>query len=238
MTSPGATQASRNGAHALPASTDATKHFTDSRAEAVLTDQGAHDAAESRGLQRESALTGLLGLAQEDVDDTSPSRTGGASAASSATAVHSASGVSGGNSTGSNQVAKLIDRSGLSPSRKDRLERNRTAAQQCRKRKKEYVKRIEEEVAKLRASNLLLRSAVATATAENELLRRENEMYRRIVQSRGAAIPRDAAPAAPGVETSILAAALGKGAAAQPQAGQPSGENGQAVSTLKFEEYT
>ena len=190
MTSAGATQASRNGAHALSASIDATKHFTDSRSAAALTDQGTHDAAESRGLQRESALTGLLGLAQEDVDGMSPPRMGRASAGSSATVAHSASGVSG----GSNQVAKLIDRSGLSPSRKDRLERNRTAAQQCRKRKKEYVRRIEEEVAKLRASNLMLRSAVATATTENELLRRENEMYRRIVQSRGA-MPHDAAPA-------------------------------------------
>jgi hypothetical protein len=142
-------------------------------------DRDSHDSLESRGLQRESALTGLLGLAQDDVADVSPPRTSRASAGSSAGGAQSASGVSGG-VTGSSQVAKL----GLSP-RKDRLERNRTAAQQCRKRKKEYVRRIEEEVAKLRASNLMLQSAVATAATENELLRRENEMYRRIVQNRG-----------------------------------------------------
>lgn len=147
----------------------------------------ARVSVDSRGLQRESALTGLLGLAHEDADDVSPTTS-------------RASGVSGG-TTVSNQVAKLIERSTLSSSRKDRLERNRTAAQQCRKRKKEYMRQIEEEVAKLRAANLELQRAVATATTENELLRRENEMYRRIVQSRGVAPP--------DVEPAVLTASLG-----------------------------
>lgn len=145
---------------------------------------GPHDYAESRGLERDSALTGLLGLAQDDEADVSSPRTSRAPADTSAGRAQRTSGVSGG-VTGTNEVAKLVDRSEVSPSRKDRLERNRTAAQQCRKRKKEYVSRIEEELTKLRASNLMLQSAVATAATENELLRRENEMYRRIVQNRG-----------------------------------------------------
>ena len=144
------------------------------------------------------ALTGLLGLAQEeeaaararspwqpsqppgDMDEAVVAKSGGvwrkrglSPVAGSAT-MDAASGGASGASPSRN-----------SPDSKGRLERNRTAAQQCRKRKKEYVKRIEEEVTELRAENWRLRTTAATAATENELLRRENEMYRQIVQSRG-----------------------------------------------------
>ena len=176
--------------------------------------------SDDRGLQRESALTGLLGLAQDDNAGVLTPRSSPESSLESA---------SGANSGVPGQPATVVDRSGVGPSRNDRLERNRTAAQQCRKRKKEYVRQIEEEVIKLRASNLLLQSAVATSTAENQLLRRENEMYRRIVQNRGNVPPGETVLPAPKAAASMVTGSLGVGPGAQLQQAQLLGGYGQDV---------
>ena len=183
----------------------APKHPTGSRSSGA---RSPVPRSEDRGLQRESALTGLLGLAQEGAAGLFTPRS------SPGSGLQSASGANGGVG-GSDQAATLVDRSGVGPSHKERLERNRTAAQQCRKRKKEYVRGIEDEVTKLRASNLLLQSAVATASAENQLLRRENEMYRRIVQNRGNVPARETALPAPKDAASVIADSPGAWAGAQ-----------------------
>ena len=183
----------------------APKHPTGSRPSGA---RSPVPRSEDRGLQRESALTGLLGLAQEGAAGLFTPRS------SPESGLQSASGANGGVGS-SDQAATLVDRSGVGPSHKERLERNRTAAQQCRKRKKEYVRGIEEEVTKLRASNLLLQSAVATASAENQLLRRENEMYRRIVQNRGNVPARETALPAPKAAASVVADSPGAWAGAQ-----------------------
>ena len=59
------------------------------------------------------------------------------------------------------------------------------AAQQCRKRKKEYVRGIEAELAALRAENRQLRARASAHAVENGELRRENVLYRGLVDGRG-----------------------------------------------------
>jgi hypothetical protein len=169
-------------------------------------------AAPTGVVSADHALTGLLGLAHEHA------AAGGSDPALGQVTPRLSDELLSGRSgavdtsmmTGASSAAtsNLINRTGMSPSRKDRLERNRTAAQQCRKRKKEYVKRIEEEVAELRAENWRLRTTVATAATENELLRRENEMYRQIVQGRAA----PTLAQLPGLAAAVAAAGAGAGA--------------------------
>ena len=77
----------------------------------------------------------------------------------------------------------------LTATKADRLERNRAAAAQCRQRKKQYIKSIEDELVRLRQENATVRPpapaqlptclpALASRFAACAQLRRENEQYR------------------------------------------------------------
>ena len=65
-----------------------------------------------------------------------------------------------------------------------RLRRNREAAQQFRKRKKEYVGCLEADCNRLRQENMQLRAQLSTATHENSVLREENAFYKNVVSGR------------------------------------------------------
>jgi hypothetical protein len=78
-----------------------------------------------------------------------------------------------------------MDQGTLHQQRSQRQQRNREAAQQCRKRKKEYVRGIEAELAALRAENRQLRARASAHAVENGELRRENVLYRGLVDGRG-----------------------------------------------------
>ena len=65
-----------------------------------------------------------------------------------------------------------------------RLRRNREAAQQFRKRKKEYVGCLEADCERLRQENMQLRAQLSTATHENSVLREENAFYKNVVSGR------------------------------------------------------
>ena len=71
--------------------------------------------------------------------------------------------------------------------REQRLRRNRKAAQQFRKRKKEYVTCVEQDCERLRNENTQLRAQLSAANAENNVLREENRFYKDIVNGRTAA---------------------------------------------------
>ena len=71
--------------------------------------------------------------------------------------------------------------------REQRLRRNREAAQQFRKRKKEYVTCVEQDCERLRNENTQLRAQLSAANAENNVLREENRFYKDIVNGRTAA---------------------------------------------------
>ena len=77
--------------------------------------------------------------------------------------------------------AKTID-----AQRQQRLRRNREAAQQFRKRKKEYVTSLEADCNRLRQENMQLRAQLSTATQENSMLREENNFYKNVVNGRSA----------------------------------------------------
>eukprot|EP01043_Picozoa_sp_COSAG02_P018180 COSAG02_NODE_842_length_16609_cov_117.586675_11_plen_545_part_00 len=87
--------------------------------------------------------------------------------------------------------AKTID-----AQRQQRLRRNREAAQQFRKRKKEYVTCLEADCNRLRQENMQLRAQLSTATQENSMLREENNFYKNVVNGRstGTLVPPGAAP--------------------------------------------
>jgi hypothetical protein len=67
-----------------------------------------------------------------------------------------------------------------------RLKRNREAAQQFRKRKKEYIQSLERDCDRLRQENMQLRARVSSAGSENGMLRQENAFLQRIVNQRPA----------------------------------------------------
>ncbi len=70
--------------------------------------------------------------------------------------------------------------------RQQRLRRNREAAQQFRKRKKEYASCLEADCNRLRQENMQLRAQLSTATQENSMLREENNFYKNVVNGRAA----------------------------------------------------
>ena len=72
----------------------------------------------------------------------------------------------------------------LEDNRATRLKRNREAAQQFRKRKKEYVIAVERDAERLRAENMELRARLSAAETENGVLREENAFYRNLVNGR------------------------------------------------------
>ena len=70
--------------------------------------------------------------------------------------------------------------------REQRLRRNREAAQQFRKRKKEYVNCLEADCDRLRQENMQLRAQLSSASTENSVLREENSFYKNLVSGRAA----------------------------------------------------
>ena len=68
-----------------------------------------------------------------------------------------------------------------------RLKRNRQAAQQFRKRKKEYIQSLERDVDRLRQENIQLRARLSSSGVENNMLRGENAFLQGVVRKRGGA---------------------------------------------------
>lgn len=75
----------------------------------------------------------------------------------------------------------------LGRKRASRLERNRQSAQNLRERKRLYTQRVEAELEASKAQVVQLGSQVSALTAENGVLRRENEFLRGVLQARSGA---------------------------------------------------
>lgn len=74
----------------------------------------------------------------------------------------------------------------LRQKRSARLARNRRSAQELRNRKRQYAERVEEENETLRTQSSQLQARVSSLTAENSLLREENNFYRGMLAGRAA----------------------------------------------------
>lgn len=88
------------------------------------------------------------------------------------------------NSTGGEQVAMgaiAYDADTIEANRAVRLKRNREAAQQFRKRKKEYFHSVERNAELLSEENMSLKARLGALEAENKLLREENAFYKSFV---------------------------------------------------------
>ena len=80
----------------------------------------------------------------------------------------------------------VYDAKAIEAQREQRLRRNREAAQQFRKRKKEYVNCLEADCHRLRQENMQIRAQLSTAQSENTVLREENGFYKNLVNGRAA----------------------------------------------------
>lgn len=92
----------------------------------------------------------------------------------------------------------------IEENRATRLRRNREAAQQFRKRKKEYVNIIEQEADRLRRENVALRARLDAAETENRVLRDENTFYKGLVNGRAATAAAPSAGAHGAVSSSTV----------------------------------
>jgi len=72
----------------------------------------------------------------------------------------------------------------LQRKRAARLARNRQSAQELRNRKRQYAQRVEQENEALKSHTSQLQAQVSSLTAENKLLRQENDFYRGMLASR------------------------------------------------------
>lgn len=72
----------------------------------------------------------------------------------------------------------------LQRKRAARLARNRRSAQELRNRKRQYAQRVEQENEALKSNTSQLQARVSSLTAENKLLRQENDFYRGMLASR------------------------------------------------------
>jgi regulator of replication initiation timing len=75
----------------------------------------------------------------------------------------------------------------LNKKRETRLARNRQSAQELRKRKRQYTEQIAQQCENLKSQSSQLHARVSALTAENNLLRQENDFYRGMLQRRSTA---------------------------------------------------